>query len=119
MQRPSAWSKTFWQQKRDLELPRESCSGSTTPTLSINCDLGYLPQGTDEAEILSAPIAERYERRQWGITPSPVFSNRGKIYSNPMATAPLRDRIVHRALVLKFAVPGFRIGLVMEDKKAG
>ena len=31
-------------------------------------DLGYLPQGAGESEVLFTLIAERYERRSLGIT---------------------------------------------------
>ena len=31
-------------------------------------DLGYLPQGAEESEVLFTLIAERYERRSLGIT---------------------------------------------------
>ena len=34
-------------------------------------DLGYLPQGAEESEVLFTLIAERYERRSLGITSNP------------------------------------------------
>ena len=37
-------------------------------------DLGYLPQGARESEVLFTLIAERYERRSLGITSNLVFS---------------------------------------------
>ena len=37
-------------------------------------DLGYLPQGAEESEVLFTLIAERYERRSLGITSNLVFS---------------------------------------------
>ena len=38
-------------------------------------DLGYLPQGAEESEVLLFTlIAERYERRSLGITSNLVFS---------------------------------------------
>ena len=38
-------------------------------------DLGYLPQGAEESEVLFTLIAERYERRSLGITSNLVFSS--------------------------------------------
>ena len=40
-------------------------------------DLGYLPQGAEESEVLFTLIAERYERRSLGITSNLVFSSDG------------------------------------------
>ena len=68
-------------------------------------DLGYLPQGAEESEVL---IAERYERRSLGITPNLVFSKWERIFANPMATAAAIDRVVHHSVILEFAVPSYR-----------
>ena len=43
------------------------------------------PQGIEESEVLLALIAERHERRSLGITSNLVFSERGKVFANPMA----------------------------------
>ena len=58
-------------------------------------DLGYLPQGAEESEVLFTLIAERYERRSLGITSNLVFSQWEHIFANPMATAAAIDRVVH------------------------
>ena len=53
--------------KRDLDLPRMLRKLDNYDLLVID-DLGYLPQGADESEVLFTLIAERYERRSLGIT---------------------------------------------------
>ena len=100
--------------KRDLELPRLLRKLDSVDFLIID-DLGYLPQGTDEAEVLFTLIAERYERRSLGISSNLVFSEWDKIFPNPMATAAAADRIVHHAVVLEFDVPSYRTGLSKEE----
>ena len=100
--------------KRDLDLPRLLRKLDYIDLIIID-DLGYLPQGTDEAEVLFTLIAERYERRSIGITSNLVFSEWGKIFPNPMATAAAADRIVHHAVVLEFDVPSYRTGLEKEE----
>ena len=100
--------------KRDLDLPRLLRKLDYIDLIIID-DLGYLPQGRDEAEVLFTLIAERYERRSIGITSNLVFSEWGKIFPNPMATAAAADRIVHHAVVLEFDVPSYRIGLEKEE----
>ena len=100
--------------KRDLELPRLLRKLDYIDLIIID-DLGYLPQGADEAEVLFTLIAERYERRSIGISSNLVFSEWGKIFPNPMATAAAADRIVHHAVVLEFDVPSYRTGLAKEE----
>ena len=68
--------------KRDLELPRMLRKLDNFDLLVID-DLGYLPQGADESEVLFTLIAERYERRSLGITSNLVFSEWEKVFANP------------------------------------
>ena len=48
--------------KRDLDLPRQLRKLDNFDFLLLD-DLGYLPQGAEESEVLFTLIAERYERR--------------------------------------------------------
>ena len=93
--------------KRDLELPRMLRKLDNFDLLVID-DLGYLPQGAEESEVLFTLIAERYERRSLGIASNLVFSEWEKVYANPMATAAAIDRIVHHSVILEFDVPSYR-----------
>ncbi len=86
---------------RDLELPRMLRKLDNFDLLVID-DLGYLPQGVQESEVLFTLIAERYERRSLGITSNLVFSEWEKVFANPMATAAAIDRIVHHSVILEF-----------------
>ena len=93
--------------KRDPELPRMLRKLDNFDLLVID-DLGYLPQGTWESEVLFTLIAERYERRSLGITSNLVFSEWEKVFANPMATAAAIDRIVHHSVILEFDLPSYR-----------
>ena len=93
--------------KRDLDLPRRLRRLDNFDFLLLD-DLGYLPQGTEESEVLFTLIAERYERRSLGITSNLVFSEWERIFANPMATAAAIDRVVHHSVILEFDVPSFR-----------
>ena len=75
-------------------------------------DLGYLPQGAEESEVLFTLIAERYERRSLGITSNLVFSEWERIFANPMATAAAIDRVVHHSVILEFDVPSYRTNVL-------
>ena len=93
--------------KRDLELPRMLRKLDNFDLLVVD-DLGYLPQGAEESEVLFTLIAERYERRSLGITSNLVFSEWEKVFANPMATAAAIDRIVHHSVILEFDLPSYR-----------
>ena len=80
-------------------------------------DLGYLPQGTQESEVLFTLMAERYERRALGVTSNLVFSEWDKIFQNPMATAAAIDRVVHHSVILEFNVPSYRTIIAEQNGK--
>ena len=90
--------------KRDLDLPRRLRRLDNFDFLLLD-DLGYLPQGTEESEVLFTLIAERYERRSLGMTSNLAFSEWERIFANPMATAAAIDRVVHHSVILEFDVP--------------
>ncbi len=99
--------------KRDLALPRQLRKLDSFDFLLID-DLGYLPQGAQESEVLFTLIAERYERRSLGITSNLVFSEWERIFANPMATAAAIDRVVHHSVILEFDVPSYRTGAAQQ-----
>ena len=90
-----------------LGLPRRLRKLDNLDFLLLD-DLGYLPQGTEESEVLFTLIAERYERRSLGITSNLVFSEWERIFANPMATAAAIDRVFHHSVILEFDVPSYR-----------
>ena len=99
--------------KRDLALPRQLRKLDSYDFLLLD-DLGYLPQGAEESELLFTLIAERYERRSLGITSNLVFSQWEHIFANPMATAAAIDRVVHHSVILEFNVPSYRTGVAQQ-----
>ena len=99
--------------KRDLSLPRQLRRLDNYDFLLLD-DLGYLPQGAEESEVLFTLIAERYERRSLGITSNLVFSQWEHIFANPMATAAAIDRVVHHSVILEFDVPSYRTGVAQQ-----
>ena len=99
--------------KRDLDLPRRLRRLDNFDFLLLD-DLGYLPQGAEESEVLFTLIAESYERRSLGITSNLVFSEWERIFANPMTTAPAIDRVVHHSVILEFDVPSYRTGAAQQ-----
>ena len=103
--------------KRDLGLPRRLRKLDNFDFLLLD-DLGYLPQGAEESEVLFTLIAERYERRSLGITSNLVFSEWERIFANPMATAAAIDRVVHHSVILEFDVPSYRTDAAQQRGRA-
>ena len=99
--------------KRDLALPRKLHRLDNYDFLVLD-DLGYLPKGAEESEVLFTLIAERYERRSLGITSNLVFSQWEHIFANQMATAAAIDRVVHHSVILEFDVPSYRTGVAQQ-----
>ncbi len=99
--------------KRDLDLPRRLRKLDNFDFLLLD-DLGYLPQGAEESEVLFTFIAERYERRSLGITSNLVFSEWERVFSNPMATAAAIDRVVHHSVIMEFDVPSYRTDVAQQ-----
>ena len=103
--------------KRDLDLPRRLRKLDNFDFLLFD-DLGYLPQGAEESEVLFTLIAERYERRSLGITSNLVFLEWERIFANPMATAAAIDRVVHHSVILEFDVPSYRTNAAQQRGQA-
>ena len=102
--------------KRDLALPRQLRKLDNCDYLLLD-DLGYLPHGAEESEVLFMLIAERYERQSLGITSNLVFSQWEHIFANPMATAAAIDRVVHHSVILEFDSPSYRPGVTQQQGK--
>ena len=115
--RPTAWYRNSSAAKRDLDLPRRLRKLDNFDFLLLD-DLGYLPQGAEESEVLFTLIAERYERRSLGITSNLVFSEWERIFANPMATAAAIDRVVHHSVILEFDVPSYRTDAAQQRGQA-
>lgn len=71
-------------------------------------DLGYLPQGAGESEVLFALIGERDKGRSLCITLNLVFSEWEKVSANSMTTNAALDQLVHHSAILDFDLPNYR-----------
>ena len=101
---PTAWCRTCWPPNATWPCPAQLRKLDTFDLLLID-DLGYLPQGAEESEVLFTLIAERYERRSLGITSNLVFSQWEHIFVNPMAPAAAIDRVVRHSVILDLTCP--------------
>ena len=86
--------------KRGFALPRQLRKLDNFDFLLLD-DLGYLPQGTEESEVLFTLIAERYERRSLGINVKPGLLRVGTHLRQPHG-----HRCGHRPGGAPFRHPG-------------
>lgn len=98
--------------KRELRLPRMLKKLSKYKPIIID-DIGYIPHGQEEMEVLFTLLADRYERGSVMITSNLPFSKWEKIFNDPMTTAAAIDRLVHHSVILEMNLTSFR----MEDAK--
>jgi DNA replication protein DnaC len=87
--------------KRDLKLGAALAKLAHYDVVIID-DLGYVPQGREETDVLFTFLAERYEKKSVVITSNLVFSQWDQIFKDPMTTMAAVDRLVHHAVILEF-----------------
>ena len=85
--------------KRELRLEKELGELDGYDAVILD-DIGYVQQSRDEMEVLFTFLAERYERKSVLITSNLVFSEWNRIFKDPMTTAAVIDRLIHRAVIL-------------------
>ncbi|KAA3621927.1 MAG: hypothetical protein DWQ08_13400 [Proteobacteria bacterium] len=87
------------------------------PRLLVIDELGYLPFGREEANLLFQLIAKRYERGSVIITSSLSFSDWATALADDATlTAALLDRLLHHGHIVSLGGESYRL---KDKKKAG
>ena len=87
------------------------------PRLLVIDELGYLPFGRAEANLLFQVIAKRYERGSIIITSNLSFSDwAGALADDATLTAALLDRLLHRGHIAACRGDSYRL---KDKRKAG
>jgi DNA replication protein DnaC len=87
------------------------------PRLLIIDEIGYLPFGRDEANLLFQVIAKRYERGSVLITSNLPFTQWDSAFAGDTTlTAAMLDRLLHHAHVAIISGDSYRL---KERRKAG
>jgi len=94
--------------KRELRLPAMLKKLSKYKPIIID-DIGYIPQGQEEMEVLFTLLADRYERGSVMITSNLPFSKWEKIFKDPMTTAAAIDRLIHHSVILEINLVSYRM----------
>lgn len=104
--------------KRELRLPKMLKKLSKYKPIIID-DIGYIPQGQEEMEVLFTLLADRYERASVMITSNLPFSKWEKIFKDPMTTAAAIDRLVHHSVILEINLASYRMEQARKLKNEG
>jgi DNA replication protein DnaC len=84
--------------KRDLRWPQELAKPGRFECLILD-NIGYVQHDRGEIEVLFTLLAERYERKRIVITKNLMFSERERIFQEPMTMLASIDRVVHRSVI--------------------
>lgn len=77
--------------------------------LIILDEMGYVPFGTEGAELFFQLVSDWYEQKSLIITSNLEFSQWNRIFGDSRLTAALVDRVIHHAHILNFTGDSFRI----------
>lgn len=84
------------------------------PKLLVIDEIGYLPFGREEANLLFNVVAKRYEQSSIIVTSNLPFSQwSGTFADDPTLTAALLDRLLHHAHIIQITGNSYRL----KDKK--
>lgn len=79
-------------------------------------EMGYVPFGTEGAELLFQLISECYEQKSLIITSNLEFSQWNRIFSDSRLTAALVDRLIHHAHIVSYTGSSFRLANALSKK---
>jgi DNA replication protein DnaC len=87
------------------------------PRLFIVDELGYLPFGREEANLLFNVVAKRYERASMVLTSNLPFAQWGSALADDQTlTAALLDRLLHHAHIVQISGESYRL---RDKRRAG
>lgn len=72
-------------------------------------ELGYLPLGKADAELLFQVLSERHERRAWVLTTNLPFGEWTTIFPDPRLCRAVIDRLTHRAHIIETGMQSIRL----------
>lgn len=87
--------------------------------LIIIDELGYIPFGQSEADLLFQFVSDRYEKGSLLITSNLVFSEWDKVFKDPLTTSAAVDRIIHHSKIIEFKGDSFRTLTALKKSQKG
>jgi DNA replication protein DnaC len=93
--------------KMDHKLEQQIKALDKIDVLIID-DISYTACSREEADVLFALLAERYEMRSMVITSNLPFSRWDKIFKDTVTASAAIDRLVHHAVILELNTSSYR-----------
>lgn len=81
-------------------------------------DISYIPCEKQEADVLFALLAARYEMRSVMVTSNLPFAEWDKIFKDHMTATAAIDRLIHHATILELNAESYRMATAKYGKRA-
>jgi DNA replication protein DnaC len=79
------------------------------PAVLVLDEVGYLPLGREEANMVFQLVSRRYERGSIVLTSNKAFSEWGHVFSDDVLATAILDRLLHHCDVISINGPSFRL----------
>jgi DNA replication protein DnaC len=79
------------------------------PAVLVLDEVGYLPLGRDEANMVFQLVSRRYERGSIVLTSNKAFSEWGQVFSDEVLATAILDRLLHHCDVISINGPSYRL----------
>ena len=89
------------------------------PTLLVIDEVGYLPLGRADANLVFQVISRRYETSSTIITSNKSFGEWGTIFTDDVLATAILDRYLHHCEVISINGPSWRLKDKLADPTTG
>ena len=79
------------------------------PAVLVVDEVGYLPLGREEANMVFQLVSRRYERGSIILTSNKAFSEWGQVFSDEVLATAILDRLLHHCDVIAINGPSYRL----------
>lgn len=79
------------------------------PSVLVVDEVGYLPLGRPEANMVFQLVTRRYERGSIIVTSNKAFSEWGQVFGDDVLASAILDRLLHHCEVLSINGPSYRL----------
>ena len=79
------------------------------PHVLVRDEVGYLPLGREEANLVFQMISKRYEKGAIVLTSNKAFSEWGSVFGDEVLATAILDRLLHHCEVIAINGPSYRL----------
>jgi DNA replication protein DnaC len=89
------------------------------PSVLVVDEVGYLPLGRPEANMVFQLVSRRYERGSIIVTSNKSFSEWGQVFGDDVLASAILDRLLHHCDVISINGPSYRLKDHVSPKGGG